>query len=293
MTGLPAGSQSQTETDEAKGVTRVDDVAIAAWGDRLLAAYDTREPIGPLSTAIPDLTLADAYRIQLHQVNAWMTAGLTIGGFKVGLTSRAMQRQLGVDSPDFGHLTNDMIMDGQQPVPADRFISPRVEPEIAFVLGRDLTGPGLTLLDVLDAVDYAVASIEVIDSRIADWKIGLTDTVADNASSGALVLGTQPLRLDRGIDLATLGCVLTRNGEVVRTGAGGAVLDHPLNGVRYLANALGRYGRTLPAGALVMAGALCGAVPALSGDRFSATFAELGSVSIHFEGPERAPERNS
>lgn len=268
----------------------MDESAVAAWGDRLLSAYDSRQPIEPLASAIPDLTLADAYRIQLHQVQAWVAAGQTIAGFKVGLTSLAMQRQLGVDSPDFGHLTNRMILNSDL-VSVDRFINPRVEPEISFVLGRDLTGPGLTVLDVLAAVDYAIASIEVIDSRIADWKIGLLDTVADNASSGAVVLGSQPLRLDRGVDLATLGCVLTRNGEIVGTGAGGAVLNHPLNGVLYLANALGTYGQTLPAGSLVMAGALCGAVPAEPGDRFTATFAELGSVSIHFTGAPWASER--
>ena len=269
----------------------MDESAVAAWGDRLLSAYADRRPIEPLVSAIPGLTLADAYRIQLHQVETWVAAGQTIAGFKVGLTSLAMQRQLGVDSPDFGHLTTGMVLD-DQPVSVEAFISPRVEPEISFVLGRDLTGPGLTVLDVLAAVDYAIASIEVIDSRIADWKIGLLDTVADNASSGAVVLGAQPLRLDRGVDLATLGCVLTRNGDIVRTGAGGAVLNHPLNGVLYLANALGAHGRSLPAGSVVMAGALCAAVPVAPGDRFTATFAELGSVSVRFTGPPRPSERN-
>ncbi|MBK0418886.1 fumarylacetoacetate hydrolase family protein [Leucobacter sp. CSA1] len=263
----------------------MNDERFARFGDALLEAYETQQPTSPLTASEPDLTPQDAYGIQLHQVRAWKAAGRRVRGYKVGLTSKAMQRQLGVDQPDFGHLFDDMVLDGSAPIPTERFISPRVEPEISFVLGRELAGPGLTLPDVLEAVDYAVASIEIIDSRIADWRIGLADTIADNASSGALMLGSTPLAIDAR-DLGLIGCVLTRNGEVVGTGAGAAVLGHPLNGVLWLANTLGALGQPLEAGSIVMAGAVCAAVPAAPGDVVTASFAGLGSVSARFSDPQ-------
>lgn len=227
------------------------------------------------------MSVEDAYRVQLHQTAAWERAGRKVVGFKVGLTSKAMQRMLGVDSPDFGHLYDDMVLDPAQPIDTTRFIAPRIEPEISFVLKEELAGPGLTAVDAIRAIDYAVASIEVIDSRIADWKIGLADTIADNASSGALLLGTRPVRLDEA-DLGLLGCVVTKNGQVVSTGAGAAVLGDPVNGLLWLANQLGSLGRSLPAGSIVMAGALSAAVPVAPGDRVSARFARLGTVSARF-----------
>lgn len=259
----------------------MDDARSAELGGALLAAYRTRAPIPPLTAADPDLSVEDAYRVQLHQVDAWAAAGRTVVGFKVGLTSKAMQRMLGVGSPDFGHLYADMVLDPTALIDASLFIAPRVEPEISFVLKDDLRGPGLTVVDAIRAVDYAIASIELIDSRIADWKIGLADTIADNASSGALLLGTQPLRLEEA-DLALLGCVVTKNGEVVSTGAGAAVLGHPVNGLLWLANQLGRLGRGLPAGSIVMAGAISAAVAVGPGDRVTASFARLGRVCANF-----------
>lgn len=259
----------------------MNDERLAHFGDALLDAHETRRPIEPLTVSESGMTQQDAYRVQLHQVEAWKAAGRKVTGYKVGLTSKAMQRQLGVEQPDFGHLFSDMVLEASAPVPTERFIAPKVEPEISFVLRRDLAGPGLTLPEVIDAVDYAVASLEIIDSRIADWKIGLADTIADNASSGALVLGSTPLRIDAR-DLGLLGCVLTRNGEVVGTGAGAAVLGHPLAGVLWLANTLGALGQPLEAGSIVMAGAVCAAVPASAGDVVTASFASLGSVSARF-----------
>jgi 2-keto-4-pentenoate hydratase len=259
----------------------MDEVQYAALGDALLGAADHRAPIAPLTAAHPEMTVEDAYRVQLHQAAAWKKAGRRIVGFKVGLTSKAMQRALGVDSPDFGHLYHDMVLDPVQTVDTARFIAPRVEPEISFVLKEELSGPGLTAMDAIAAIDYAIASLEIIDSRIADWKIGLADTIADNASSGALLLGTRPLKLEHH-DLGLLGCTLTKNGELVTTGAGAAVLGHPLNGVLWLANTLGTLGKSLPAGSIVMAGALSAAVPVAPGDRVSARFAHLGSVQARF-----------
>lgn len=270
----------------------MDDAIRAALGESLLAAAELREPIAPLTSSYPDMSVEDAYRVQLHQVAAWTAAGRRVVGFKVGLTSKSMQSMLGVDSPDFGHLFDDMVLDASAPVDLDRFIAPRIEPEISFVLKEDLRGPGLSVVDAIRAVDYAIASIELIDSRIADWKIGLADTIADNASSGALLLGTMPLRLDDA-DLGLLGCVVTKNGEVVSTGAGAAVLGHPVNGLLWLANQLGRLGLTLPAGSIIMAGSLCAAVPVAPGDRVTASFARLGTVSARFLSQRSNTKGNS
>lgn len=259
----------------------MDEMQYAALGDALLDAAEHRAPIAPLTAAHPRMTVEDAYQVQLHQAAAWKRAGREVVGFKVGLTSKAMQRALGVDSPDFGHLYDDMVLDAAQPIDSTRFIAPRVEPEITFVLKEELSGPGLTAVDAIRAIDYAIASLEVIDSRIADWKIGLADTIADNASSGALLLGTRPVKLEQ-FDLGLLGCNLTKNGKLATTGAGAAVLGHPINGVLWLANTLGNLGKTLPAGSIVMAGALSAAVPVAPGDRISARFARLGSVHTRF-----------
>ena len=258
----------------------MDESPIARACDRLLAAYESGIPTTPITEDGP-VSPEAAYGIQLHQVDAWLAAGRQIAGFKVGLTSRAIQLQLGVDRPDFGHLFSDMILDGTEAIDISRFLSPRLEPEISFVLKEELAGPGLTVVDIIGAIDYAIASVELIDSRIADWKITLADTIADNASAGGVVLGVKPLRIDAA-DLGLIGCVVQKNGEVVATGAGAAVLGHPLNAVLFLANTLGSLGRSLPPGSVVMAGALTAAVPIARGDRFTATFAQLGGLDVAF-----------
>jgi 2-keto-4-pentenoate hydratase len=261
----------------------VEQAAIESFAGRLLAAYDSGVPIAPLVDEAPDATVEDAYAVQLAQVQTWLDRGREISGFKVGLTSKAMQRMLKVDRPDFGHLFRDTVLDASAPIDLGRFIAPRVEPEVSFVLKRDLAGPGLTIVDLLHAIDYAIASVEIIDSRIANWKITLPDTIADNASFGSVVLGSRPVKVT-DLDLGMVGCVVTRNGEVVSTGAGAAVLGNPLNGVLFLANMLGSLGRTLPAGSIVMAGALSGAVPIAAGDTFTARFSTLGTVTTNFTG---------
>lgn len=247
----------------------------------LLDAYATGTPIAPLSRTFPGLTVDDAYAIQLAQVDAWISRGARVKGHKVGLTSAAMQRQLGVDQPDFGHLTDTMFFADSGRVDAGRFLQPRIEPEVAFVLGRPLRGPGVTAADAAAAVDFVLPALEIIDSRIADWKITLPDTIADNASSGGVVLGTRPVRLD-AVDLTLGGCLLHRNGELAQTGAGGAVLGSPLNALVWLANVLGERGVTLEAGHVVLPGSMTAAIPVNPGDSVTATFAGVGSVSIRF-----------
>ncbi|MFF2520930.1 2-keto-4-pentenoate hydratase [Streptomyces liangshanensis] len=244
-------------------------------------ARRTRRPVTPLTTTYPGLSLDDAYRIQLAQVETWRKDGHRVKGHKVGLTSRAMQRQLGVDRPDYGHLTTDMFhLDGQL-VAADTYVSPRIEPEIAFVLARPLAGPNLTVADAISAVDYVLPALEIIDSRIADWRITIEDTVADNASSGGVVLGTRPVPLS-AVDLRLTGCVLYRGGVPAATGAGGACLGSPLNALVWLADTIGALGGTLEAGSVILPGSLTAAVPVAPGDTVTAVFTGLGQVTARF-----------
>lgn len=254
---------------------------IEVLGDSLLSAHESKQAIAPLTATAPEMTVEDAYGVQMHQVAAWKGSGRRVIGYKVGLTSLAMQKQLGVDQPDFGHLFDDMLLDASAPVSLDRFIAPRIEPEISFVLSKDLRGPGLTIDELRDAVDHAVISLEIIDSRIADWKIMLADTIADNASSGAVLVGAGTTTLDR-VDLAALPVTLRRNGELVGEGVGSAVLGHPLEGALWLANMLGSLGQTLPAGSLIMAGSITAATPIAAGDTVEASFGELGTLAVTF-----------
>jgi len=240
--------------------------------DALLAAYETGKPIDPLE---------DSYEIQVMQITRRLEAGASVKGHKVGLTSAAMQRQLGVNQPDFGHLLDDMFYLENSTIGADTFLQPRIEPEVAFVLKRPLRGPGVTVAEVAAAVDFVLPSLELIDSRIRDWKIGFLDTVADNASSGGVVLGSTPVAVS-DVDLRRSGCILYRNGEIVGTGAGGAVLGSPITSLAWLANTLGTRGVTLEAGHVVLPGSITASVPVSPGDTFSAGFAGIGSVTVRF-----------
>jgi 2-keto-4-pentenoate hydratase len=248
----------------------------------LLDAYDTRRPVDPLTRQFPGLVTDDAYAVQQLQVEHWVANGARVKGHKLGLTSAAMQQQLGVDQPDYGHLLDTMFLPQQVPIPARRFLQPRIEPEIAFVLREPLAGPGVTVADAIAAVDFVIPALEIIDSRIADWKITLADTIADNASSGAVVLGDRPTPLG-AVDLSLAGCLLRRDAEIVGTGAGGAVLGSPVNALVWLANTLAGLGTGLEAGHVVLSGSVTAAVPVRPGSVYTATFAGLGSVTAAFE----------
>lgn len=250
----------------------------------LADAYETRSPIDPPS-ATSAMTLEDAYAIQMLQVERWVAEGASVRGHKVGLTARAMQRLLGVDQPDYGHLLDTMLFASGERIAAGRFLQPRVEPEIAFILGRDLEGPGVTPADVVRATEFVVASLELIDSRIRDWKITLADTIADNASSGAVVLASKPV-LPGALDLRLAGCNLYRNGTLVATGAGGAVLGDPVRAVAWLANVLGTTGEALHAGDVVLPGSCTTAVPLGQGDSVHAEFAGIGTVHVSLASKE-------
>ncbi|WP_158893928.1 2-keto-4-pentenoate hydratase [Amycolatopsis anabasis] len=257
--------------------------AVHAVAARLLDAYKTGTPTEPVIATHPDATLTDAYRIQQEQVRAWTADGDAVKGHKVGLASAAMQRQMGVDQPDYGHLLGEMFHLEHDPIPAGSFLQPRIEPEIAFVLGKRLSGPGVTVADAVRAVDFVLPALEIVDSRIRDWKISIVDTVADNASSGGVVLGSRPTLLSAvSLDLRLAGCTLHTNGELAATGAGGAVLGSPLNALVWLANTVGPLGIDLEPGHVVLPGSMTRAIPLQPGDTVVATVAGLGSVTAVF-----------
>jgi 2-keto-4-pentenoate hydratase len=253
---------------------RAEELASALYDARL-----TRVPIAPLTDADPGLSLADAYLVQQGVVRRYLDAGDRIVGYKLGLTSAPMQQMLGVDSPDFAPvMASHIIADGASVAAAD-YIAPRLEAEIAVVLGADLSGPDCTMLDVQRAAEGVVASLELVDSRVADWRIRLPDTVADMASSGAIVLGARSIPVS-DVDLRLIGMVFSRDGEVVATGAGAAALGNPAAAVAWLVRTLHPFGASLPAGSVIMTGALHAAVPVSSGQTYRAEFDRLGPVTV-------------
>ncbi len=255
---------------------------IQQYGDALYQALVDRKAIDPLTTSEPDITIQDAYRIQLRMIERRLQDGTEqVIGKKIGVTSRAVMDMLKVDQPDFGHLTSSMVFGDGAAIPADTLIAPKAEGEIAFVLKHDLCGPGITNADVLRATEYVLPCFEIVDSRIRDWKIRIQDTVADNASSGVFVLGDAAAD-PRKIDLALVGMTLEKNGDVVATGAGAAALGHPLNAVAWLANTLGELGMSLRAGEVILSGSLAAMVPAQAGDNLRVSLGGIGSVGVRF-----------
>lgn len=238
--------------------------------------------IAPLASRFGALSIEDAYEVQRVLKDRRMAEGARVIGKKIGLTSRAVQDMLGVKQPDFGYLFSDMAVPSGGRVARDTLIQPKIEGEIAFVLKNDLRGPGLTSADVLGATKGIMACFEIVDSRIADWKIGIVDTVADNASSALFVLGDS-LVDPADVDLGLCGMVLERNGEVAVTGAGAAALGSPVNAVVWLANMLGTFGVPLLAGEVILSGALGAMVPVQSGDRFRLAIGGIGRCSVAFD----------
>ncbi len=245
----------------------------------LATAEADRRPLKPITERFPEISESDAYDIQKLNANKAFVDGRFLVGYKVGLTSRSAQKHFQVFEPDFGHLYADMAWRDEAQENLSVLIQPRIEAEIAFVLGRDLTGPGITIAQALESVDYVVGALEIIDSRIADWKIKAFDTIADNGSSARYVLGSKAVKLS-SIDLPSVGMSLAKNGEVWLTGAGSAVLGNPLNALVFLANRLGERGIGLKAGQFVLSGALSGVLTMKPGDFFTAEFLKLGRVSV-------------
>lgn len=251
----------------------------AAKARALYEARRTRIPIPPFTDEDPSLGLADGYAIQRELVPLLLADGDHIVGYKVGLTSKPMQRMVGIDSPDYGPVLASTVFGDGDTIPLDRFIQPKVEAEIVFVLGERLSGPGVTPADARRAIAGAAAAMEIVDSRIEDWRIKLADTVADLASNGAVATSSRIVPLD-GIDPRLIGMTITRNGELFDTGTGAAALGDPVAVVAWLANVLGENGVALEPGHLVMTGSLHAAVSMYPGDVFRAEFDRLGPVTI-------------
>lgn len=249
--------------------------------DELERAERDRVAIDPLIARYPDIDVVDAYEIQLINIRRRLDGGARVVGHKVGLSSKAMQQMMGVDEPDYGHLLAEMEVYEDVPVEAGRYLFPRVEVEVGFVLGADLPGADCTEADVLAATVAFAPAIELIDSRIKDWNIGLADTISDNASSAGFVLGAERVA-PADIDVKAIDAVLTRNGEVVAEGRSDAVLGDPVIAVAWLARKVASFGVRLKAGDIVLPGSCTRAIDARPGDAFHAEFAGLGSVRLQF-----------
>lgn len=256
--------------------------AIQQAADLLDSALNRRDPITPLTERYPGLDVADAYAIQQVNLRRRLHHGRTVVGHKIGLTSAPMQTLLGVDEPDFGYILDDMVLIGGSTTPVAVFCAPRVEPEVAFLLRAPLQGPGVTARDVRSATEAVAVALEVVDSRISEWRLTLPDTVADNASSGAVVLGDW-VPFDNSIDLPGAHASLTLNGIEVDSGVGSAVLGDPAAAVAWLANALAPFGTAILPGQFVMSGSFTSAAFVHTGDRATASITGLGTVSLGFE----------
>lgn len=254
-------------------------IDVGAAADLLHAAQIGRAPIDPLTERYPGLDVAGAYAIQQVNLSRRLRGGRTLVGHKIGLTSRPMQVLLGVDEPDFGYILDDMVLARDTAAPAGQFCAPRVEPEVAFLLRRPLHGPGVTADDVYAATEAVAVALEIVDSRIADWRLTLPDTVADNASSGAVVLGDWVPYGDR-IDLPSARASLSLDGTEIDSGVGSAVLGDPALAVAWLANALAAFGTEILPGQFVMSGSFTTAAFVGAGDHAAATIGGLGTVSL-------------
>lgn len=244
-------------------------------------AVRTNSPCAPVRSLLAEGDIRSAYEVQRTNVERGVAAGRRIVGRKIGLTSPAVQTQLGVDQPDFGTLFADMTVPDGGRVAAGRLLQPKVEAEVALVLGAELPHRDCTVVDVLRATDFALPALEIVDSRIADWDITIVDTVADNASSGLFVLGSTPVPLT-GLDLRGVRMTMTRGGEPVSEGTGAACLGGPLNAAAWLASTLAAMGDPLRAGDVVLTGALGPMAVAAPGDRFEARISQLGRVTVEF-----------
>lgn len=238
--------------------------------------------IAMLTATNPDMSAEDAYAIQLENVSKKVAAGENVIGMKIGLTSKAMQNLLHVNEPDYGHLTDKMLVLEGHSCPIDELIQPKVEGELAFCLKKTLRGPGVTIADVYNATDWVVPAIEIVDSRIKDWKITLSDTIADNGSSARFILGGRMTPIG-DVDMRLTGMTLEKNGELVNSGTCAEVLGNPAAAVAWLANKLSEFNIELKEGNIVLAGAVTAALPAAKNDSFTVTFQGMGSVTIRFK----------
>ena len=255
---------------------------IQHYGDELYQALRHRRTVAPLTERETDISIDDAYHISLRLLEQRLADGERVIGKKIGVTSKAVQNMLNVHQPDFGYLTDRMLYANGDEMPvSEQLIAPRAEGEIAFILKRDLAGPGVTHAEVLAATECVMPCFEIVDSRIRDWQIRIQDTVADNASCGLFVLGDRAIS-PRHLDLTTCGMVMEKNGAICATGAGAAALGSPVNCVAWLANTLGRFGIKLEAGEVILSGSLVPLQPVAAGDHVHVSVGGLGTASVRF-----------
>lgn len=259
----------------------MDNDQISAFAKDLRTSMATKEPIRPLTEIKPDITMEEAYRVQMINVDLMEKEGKKIVGKKIGLTSKAMQDFLGVNEPDYGHLFDNMVWEEDLPIKISSMLQPKIEAEIAFVLGEDLKGPGITIADVLRATAGIMLSFEIVDSRVKDWKIKIQDTIADNASSAGFILGSKLIPVDQ-INLKYIGLVMEKNGVIMETATGAAVMGHPALAVAWLVNKMGSMGIGMKKGEIILSGSFTKALEIKAGDVFLATFGDLGSVKAVF-----------
>ncbi|MBR9912997.1 MAG: 2-oxopent-4-enoate hydratase [Gammaproteobacteria bacterium] len=259
----------------------MDKDSIERASDELFDALNSRQPVAPLRLRYPDITIDSAYQISLQLLERRKSRGEVVIGKKIGVTSKPVQDMLNVRQPDFGFLTDSMLYTDEIPITGN-LIQPKAEGEIAFIMGRALMGPGVTEQDVLEATEAVVPCFEIVDSRIADWKISIEDTVADNASCGFFAINEKAAVDPRNIDLTKCEMTVMKNGEFLSRGLGSAALGNPLTCVAWLANVLGRYGVGLEAGDIVLSGSLVPLEPVLAGDEMALTISSIGDLSIKF-----------
>ena len=259
----------------------MDQNKINHYGDELYTALKTLTAVAPLTDRESDITIEDAYSIQLRMIQRQIDDGHTVVGKKIGVTSKVVMDMLKVNQPDFGQLLSNMVFNEGEPIVASSMIAPKAEAEVAFILKNDLMGPGVTAADVLRATDCVVPCFEIVDSRIKDWKIKIQDTVADNASCGVLVLGGVR-KSPRKLDLALVGMVLAKNGDIISIFTGAAVQGSPVNAIAWLANTLGRLGIGLKAGEIILSGSQSPLVPVVAGDSLTCNVGGLGGTSVRF-----------
>lgn len=265
----------------------LDEATIRALAQELLAAEKSRVQTRQFSLRFPDIQFEDSYRVQREWTRLKLAEGRRIVGRKIGLTSRAMQKVANLTEPDYGVLLDDMVIADGSTVPDTRFIEPWVEVELAFILKRALKGPRVTMFEVLEATDWVVPAMEIIDARIqrldpeTQKQRRIVDTIADNAANGGIVLGSRPVRPD-SLDLRWVGAILYRNGVVEETGLAAGVLNHPANGIVWLAHKLSAWDEGLAAGDIVLAGSFTRIVAVSRGDQFCADYGPLGCLNVRF-----------
>jgi len=271
--------QAESEEDAVSmpGSSRELDV----FAHMISQAYISKQSVPPLVESCPSLTIDDAYVIQQIQVDDRIRAGAVVKGYKVGLTSQAMRDQFGIDQPDCGFLFDDMFHPEHMPIDTAAFLQPKIEPEIAFVMGKALMGPGVNAAQAIQAVDFVLPSLELIDSRVRDWRVTIVDTIADNASAAGVILGSRPTRL-ADCDLAKVQCRMVVDGRLPSSGVGADVMGTPVNALVWLVNTLGARGTGFQPGDVIMPGAIVASCPVTAGITVSAWFDGLGDVTAEF-----------